>query len=346
MSLSHKVTTFAATSKKKNLEPGSAADEMIWQILDNLSEMSEEEREAAMRILIGSRREDSNEPDDLNSNYYAYVAPERYNTGSNRVPRWLKKMWSPHDYDSWLELCEQASEAGKELTDEKRSQDIRKYVYMLIDKFYDSGSYPEQNPIKLIGPLWLIEHYHLTDSLNLVLEVLRQDAWFYTAYIDFAPQCLSAILYQIGSDRAVELRGMLMEKGLIPLIKPIVFNSLIWIAVRKPQKRLAIVAMLTSYLNNCLKKCKKGGSARNIGNHALSLAYFHIDEVRPLVRQLFNEVKELDKELLDEVESIYDDPTDKTEGKLFDSVDGYLHYYEEEEDDWVEEYDDEGQSLV
>ena len=29
----------------------------------------------------------------------------------------------------------------------------------------------------------LIEQHQLTDCLNLVLEVLRQDAWFYTAYI-------------------------------------------------------------------------------------------------------------------------------------------------------------------
>jgi len=326
--------------KKKDLEPGSAAEEMIWRILNDLADMSEEEREMAMRMLIGSSSEDSNDPDDLNAHYYAYEGPQRYNTGSNRVPRWLKKMWKPHVYDSWLELCEDAGEAGKELTSEKRSQDVRKYVYMLIDQFYDDGCNPEQNPIKLLGALWLIEHFRLTDCLDLVLEVLRQDAWFYTAYIDYAPQCLSAVLYQIGSDRSEALRDMLYEEGLIPLIKPIVFNALIWTAVRQPQKRIAVVAMLTAYLNHCLDICKKGASARNISNYALALAYFHIDEARPILRRLFNEVKSLDKKVLKEVESIYDDPTDQTVGKLFDSVDGYLRYYKEEDDEWEGEYED------
>ena len=341
MSLSLKKATFAAMSKKKDLEPDSAAEELIWHILDNLGNMSEEERDMAMRMLTGHGSENSNEPDDLNAHYYAYEGPKQYNTGAKRVPRWLKKMWDANDYDSWLQLCEDTGEAGRELTDAKKSQDVRKYVYMLIDDFYDGGCYPEQNPIKLIGPLWLIEHYRLTDCLDLVLEVLRQEAWFYTAYIDHAPQCLSAVLYQIGSDRADLLRDLLYEQGLIPLIKPIVFNALIWIAVRQPQKRIAMVAIMTAYLNHCLDICKKGASARNISNYALALAYFHIDEARPILRRLFNEVKGLDKKELEEVEDIYDDPTDQTEGKLFDSIDGYLRYYKEDTDEWEDEYYDE-----
>lgn len=34
------------------------------------------------------------------------------------------------------------------------------------------------------------------------------------------------------------------------LIKPIVFNALIWITLRQPHKRLGVIAMLTDYLNH------------------------------------------------------------------------------------------------
>jgi hypothetical protein len=325
-------------SKKKHEEEGSAAEMLIDQILSHLSEMSEEERKIAMQMLIGTSDEDSNDPEYLNSRYYKYEGPEVYNKGSKRVPKWLKEMWDAYDYDSWLQLCQDTDEKGKELNDEKRSQDIRKYLYMLIDEFYYC-QYPEPNPIRLIGPLWLIEKHQLTDCLGLILELLRQDAWFYTAYIDHAPQCLSAVLYQIGKDEPKKLIDILYEDGLIPLIKPIVFNALIWITLRQPQNRLGVIAMLTAYLNHCLKICKKGASARNVPIYGRALAYAHINEARPILKRLFTEVKTLDMEVFQEIKRIYDDPTDHLEGFLFDSIDGYLNHQEEQDGNW--DYDEE-----
>ena len=123
--------------------------------------------------------------------------------------------------------------------------------------------------------------------------MIKQDAWFYTVYIDHAPQCVSAVLYQIGNDQPDLLKSMLYEQGLIPLIKPIVFNALVWIVLRQPKKRLATVGILAAYLNHCLKICKQGASARNIDNYAFSLAYAHISEVRPILKRIYNEVESL-----------------------------------------------------
>ena len=311
--------------------------------LENFLKMMErlpEEAKELVRQLAKNMEQDSNDPNDLNIRYYSYEGPEQYNQGSKRVPKWLKGMWDAYDYDSWLALCEETAEKGKELKDSVRSHDLRKYVCMLIDEFYCSQD-PEPNPIRLIGPLWLIEHYRLNDSLDLVLELLRQDAWFYTAYIDYAPQCVSAILYQIGNDQPDLLKSMLYEQGLIPLIKPIVFNALVWIVLRKPKRRLATVGILTAYLNHCLKICKQGASARNIDNYAFSLAYAHISEVRPILKCIYNEVESLDEETFKEIENIYDDPTDQMEGQIFDSIDGYLRYHQNQADTWEDEYDEE-----
>lgn len=326
------------SKKKKDEEEESAAEMLIDQILSNLAKMSEEERDIAMQMLIGMGDEDSNDPEYLNMRYYTYESPARYNKGSKRVPKWLKEMWDAYDYDSWIELCQKTDEMGKDLSNEKRSQDIRKYLYMLIDDFYYS-QYPEPNPIRLIGPLWLIEQHQLRDCLDLVLELLRQDAWFYTAYIDHAPQCLSAVLYQIGKEEPKEIFDMLYEDGLILLIKPLLFNALIWITLRQPQKKLGVIAMLTVYLNHCFDICKKGASARNIPIYARALAYAHINEARPILKRLFREVKTLDRKTFKEVEEIYDDPTDHLEGFLFDSIDGYLHHQIEQDGYW--DYEDE-----
>ena len=326
------------SKKKKDEEEESAAEMLIDQILSNLANMSEEEREIAMQMLIGTGDEESNDPEYLNMRYYTYEGPARYNKSSKRVPKWLKEMWDAYDYDSWLQLCQTTDEMGKDLSNEKRCQDIRKYLYMLIDEFYYS-QYSEPNPIRLIGPLWLIEQHQMTDNLDLILELLRQDAWFYTAYIDHAPQCLSAVLYQIGKDEPEKLRDMLYKDGLIPLIKPIVFNALIWITLRQPQRRLGVIAMLTAYLNHCLKICKKGATARNVPIYGRALAYSHINEARPILKRLFTEIKTLDMEEFKEIEAIYDDSTDHLEAFLFDSIDGYLRHQIEQDGNW--DYDEE-----
>ena len=311
--------------------------------LENFLKMMErlpEEAKELVRQLAKNMEQDSNDPNDLNIRYYSYEGPEQYNQGSKRVPKWLKDMWDAYDYDSWLALCEETAEKGKDLKDAVRSRNLKKYICMLIDEFYYSQN-SEPNPIRLIGPLWLIEHYHLKDCLDLVLELLRQDAWFYTAYIDHAPQCVSAVLYQICNDQPDLLKSMLYEQGLIPLIKPIVFNALVWIVLRQPKQRLATVAIMTAYLNHCLKICKQGASARNIDNYAFALAYAHIGEARPILKRIYNEIDCLDKETFKEIESIYDDPTDQMEGQVFDSVDGYLRYHQEQADAWEDEYDEE-----
>jgi hypothetical protein len=101
------------------------------------------------------------------------------------------------------------------------------------------------------------------------------------------------------------------------------------------------VGILTAYLNHCLKICKQGASARNIDNYAFSLAYAHISEVRPILKRIYNEVESLDEETFKEIENIYDDPTDQMECQIFDSIDGYLRYHQNQADTWEDEYDEE-----
>ena len=221
---------------------------------------------------------------------------------------------------------------------------------MLIDEL-NNGGHPKPDPIQFLGPLWLLEHYHLTDCLDVVLELLRQDAWFYSAYNDHCPEALSAALCQLGSDKPEVLKDMLYEQGLIPLSKPIVFNALTAIAIRHPQKRLAIIAMIAAYLNHCLKNGTQETTAHNIKTFAYSLAYMHIDEMRPILKRLYTEIDELDQKDLKEIEDIFNTPDDHLEDKLGDSIDYYLRFYEEKEkeaeaeaeweDEWEDGYHDE-----
>ena len=58
------------------------------------------------------------------------------------------------------------------------------------------------------------------------------------------------------------------------------------------------------------------------------------------MKRIYNEIDSLDKDTFKEIESIYDDPTDQMEGQIFDSIDGYLRYYQEQADAWEDEYFD------
>ena len=140
--------------KGKGIGQDRLTEENLENFLKMMEHLPEEAKEIIKQMATGMEPE-SNDPDDLNIRYYSYEGPEQYNQGPKRVPKWLKGMWDAYDYDSWLLLCEETAEKGKDLKDSVRSRDLRKYICMLIDEFYYRQD-PEPNPIRLIGPLWLI----------------------------------------------------------------------------------------------------------------------------------------------------------------------------------------------
>ena len=59
---------------------------------------------------------------------------------------------------------------------------------------------------------------------------------------------------------------------------------------RQSLNRLAIVNILSKYLNHCLEICQKGASSVNIEQYAITLASAHVTEVMPQIRNLYKQI--------------------------------------------------------
>ena len=166
----------------------------------------------------------------------------------------------------------------------------------------------------------------MKDCLDVVLEALRQDAFFQTAYISDQEYYLSAALYQLGSDQTDTLGEFLYESDLIPAGKHIVFDAIIMTALHQPQKRLTAMHIASEYLKHCLDICKQGANPINIEYYALSLATAHLQNFMPLLKELYQEV-EIPPLIFDdgisEIEEIMKE--DSTPFHIeHDSLDGFL----------------------
>ena len=224
------------------------------------------------------------------------------------------------------------------MTRKQQREELRGYMYLLFSRFE-----PEQreNRWRLYGPLWMMERLKMTDCLDLVLEALRQDAYFFHNFFVRYTEWPSAVVYQLGKDQLDTLEDFLYEQGIIPDAKPIVLNAIIWTYLRHSEKRLRVLAIITKFLNHCLDICKKGASKMNIEQYALALATAHIKETMPQLRRLFTELNVPTMILTggaDEFEQVMNDESVYYYCE-YDSLDGFLRdehaMYEADEDDFL-----------
>ena len=249
---------------------------------DGLSEKDFDLLQAA--LLIEGQREKV-----YNTLYYSYEKPE-YEEMSPAARSWLLPFWNVEQDDNKVSLCGFVDEDGKSLSDSQRESFLCQYLHELYGSFtpFKPGTAP--NEWRFFGPLWLMEKYQMKDSLNIVLEALRQDAFFMTTYVVDQADYLSALLYQLGRNQVDILGNFLYEDGLIPTGKPIVFAAIIMTALHQPQKRLTALHIATEYLKHCLDICKQGADPMNIESYALSLATAHLQNFMPQLKELYQEV--------------------------------------------------------
>ena len=268
--------------KKGNQEPPFG--HLFGELEKMLGQMDEDQLSQMSSLFSGDQSMD----DILNERYYFYDRPNYASLGAD-VSRWLMPLWNAQNDDNKVSLCGFVDDDGRELSLEQKRLDLRHYLYMLFDCF-DPKIDGQNSCWKLYGALWLLEKYKMTDCLDNVLEVLRQDARFFTFYIHGCEDYLSAVLYQLGRDQLEVLENFMYESGLIPDGKPIVFDALILTALRQPEKRLRIVSMASKYLRYCLDICRKGANPSNLELYAGALATGHIHELRLQLRELYNEL--------------------------------------------------------
>lgn len=329
---------------KKDDNPDSFL-QMLNDMKDMFQNMNEEQREEIGKALL----DDSYLIELENKKFYRYQKPD-YESKSIRMIRWLGPFWNAQNDDDKAMLCEYVKSdiRMQGLTQEFMKEEMRGYLYHVFANFKPGD---HENHWRLYGPFWMMEQLQMTDCLDLVLESLRQDAYFFHNYFRGFTEWSSAIVYQLGKNQIDTLEQFMYEQGIIPDAKPIVFNALVWIYIRHPEKRLHITAIILKYLNHCLDICKKGASPINIEAYAIACATGKIKETLPMLRKLFTELDFPTMIIVDGYKEIEQVMKNKKNHFccLYDNMNDYLHDEEERYDldhaDWQasrkEEDDDE-----
>ena len=316
---------------KKDVSGNQEGQHAFLQMMENfhkmVGNMSEEELEQLSDLISGK----SDMAEAENAKFYSYKKPD-YAKKAAKELGWLEPFWNVTDEDDKLELCHRVEEDFKQrkMTIEQATEDMRGYMNKLFAEF-------DKNDLdsrwKLFGPLWLMERLEMTDCLDLVLEALRQDAYFVHFYIMRVEEWPAAVVYQLGKDKPEVLESFLYEQGIMPDGKPVVLMALVWIWLRQPEKRIRITAMLSKFMSHCLSICKKGASPLNLETYAITLATAHVKEAMPILKKMFSELNIptlFITDGADEVEHIMNNSSEEYRCK-YDNIDDFLHDSEEME---------------
>ncbi len=258
--------------------------QMFNEMKDMFQGMNEEQREEIKRLFHNRTSMIELE----NKKFYSYQKPD-YKSKSTHVIRWLGPFWNAQNDDDKVLLCKfvESDIRNQGVTQESLKEEIRGYLYHVFDTF-DPDQH--ENHWRLYGPFWIMEKQQMTDCLDLVLESLRQDAFFFHNYFIGFSEWISAVVYQLGKNQIDTLEQFIYEQGIMPDAKPIVFNALVWIYLQHPEKKLQITSIILKFLDHCLDICKKGASPFNIEDYAIACVTAEIKETLPILRQLFTEL--------------------------------------------------------
>jgi len=206
-------------AKKDNHE--DPFTQMMNEMKNMFKSMTEEQREQLGRLITDETYLIELE----NSRFYRYQKPD-YHSKSIREIRWLAPFWNAQQEDDKVMLCRFVEKDIRRLglTREAIKEEMRGYLYKV---FADFNPHQHDNHWRLYGPFWMMERLQMTDCLDLVLESLRQDAYFFHNYFLRFSEWISAVVYQLGKNQIDTLEQFLYEQGIMPDAKPIVFNAIV-----------------------------------------------------------------------------------------------------------------------
>lgn len=221
---------------KKN-EPASLVD-LIQQMM---SDMTEEEQQAAFDAIACY----STHVNENLSQQYTHQCPD-YNQMIQPIAPYLMPLWEMEELDDYLP--EQLYEVCDNIPKKELERDLRNFVFNLFAKY---GHSPDDNCDYLLWYVFsVMERYRLEHCLDIVLEVLRQDAPFIGYCFGLMPaNLLAAIVYQLGQRQLPVLMEFMKEPGLLPIAKYRVVEAVTHIVITTPARRVEVMVWFGKLLN-------------------------------------------------------------------------------------------------
>ncbi len=220
---------------------------------------------------------------------------------------------------------------------------VRRYEY--FEKKADEDDWVEEQTF-LIHALFLLTELNATESLDKVLQLLRQDEkllkfWFG----DYLNEEVWRTVYQLGKSQLATLKQFVLEPHLYTYARSVICTSVVQIAYHESERRPEVVGwikdVLTSLLNN--KDDKDLIDSDFIGFTIGDITNLKAKELLPLVKTFFDHGL-VSKSICGDFDDVEDDTLNKPEKDyykwdLLNIYDRYTHilttwagYKEDEED--------------
>jgi hypothetical protein len=223
--------------------------------------------------------------DTANAVYYRYLRPDYRKFVKGCKPNWLGMIYFLMNDDDPYQICNLVWRGCQNIPTDDRTRDLRYYVYFILSEYEKDCAY---YPWVLLGAFWLMAKMKWEDGVDLILETLRQDAFFFNTFFNDYEAVVAAALYELGKNKTDDLESFMREDGLMPQAKVIVFTALTQIvngSESKEEKLPTFLAWCNEYFADCVSEYKKGQCFDEIDYYIAALVNLHVEEALPLIEK-------------------------------------------------------------
>ena len=218
----------------------------------------------------------------LNAGFYNYKQPD-YSTMCHPVELHLYPLYRAETTEELVMMMDRLAEVTEKMEPGRREESVRNLLLNVLADYQRDRTIREQ---AMLGALWTAERFRLTGIGDTLLELLRQNAEFYTSIISCNEPVLTLAISQVCADQLPMLLDYVMEDGLIPDGQSIVCDSVIQMALSHPERRQEVIDWMADVLEHFMDPDVDATPAV-IDHVAYSLLQIRAVELLPLLKDAY-----------------------------------------------------------
>lgn len=177
---------------------------------------------------------------------YCYQQPD-YAQEAKPIAPFLKRLWDMKNYEDYI-IEELQMDCASVPVDELEKE-VRNFILNLFINFKENAEDEEDKILKLLYIYWIMEHYQMESSLEIVLEIMRQSPTFLSYCCSIPDNITPIILYQLGKNQLPVLLDFIKEPQTLFIGKENICSAIAQIAISSPERRLEVTKWFCQVLN-------------------------------------------------------------------------------------------------
>lgn len=265
--------------KKGPISPAKALKEM-------LTNMSQEEIDSLMDMM--DKMFQPGEYEKMANERFFVDNRKDYASMRKPVGDILLPLYQARHSAEVLEAYRAALPLMEALTPQQREDEARNFLLNLLADAPQRITDKESSCLFLYGLLAIMEKLDITGLADELIEMLRQDMYFFSFFINGYEDVMTLALSKLCRRSLPQLKSFMIEKGRIPEMKFLVLDAVTHRAETHPEARLEVVSFLSSLLGEWLKILVYPVNAERL---IYNLARLRATETLPLIQKAYQQIE-------------------------------------------------------